>query len=76
MTALNLAVVFAPTIMRPATLEREMTDMHAQRVTVQALVEHGKEIFDVPSNAGSGAVAPPTSSGSATVSIPNVNVAA
>jgi len=47
MTPLNLAVVFAPTIMRPASIEREMTDMLVQRQTVQALLEHNKVIFDV-----------------------------
>jgi hypothetical protein len=47
MTPLNLAVVFAPTIMRPATIEREMTDMQIQRQTVQSLLEHYKVIFDV-----------------------------
>jgi Rho-type GTPase-activating protein 1/2 len=45
MTALNLAVVFAPTIMRPQTIEREMSDMQAQRVAVQTLLEMNKVIF-------------------------------
>ncbi|TLD38577.1 RhoGAP-domain-containing protein [Venturia nashicola] len=45
MTPLNLAVVFAPTIMRPRTIEREMSDMQAQRVTVQNLLEMNQVIF-------------------------------
>ena len=46
MTPLNLAVVFAPTIMRPESIEREMSDMQAQRAVVQGLIEGWKEIFD------------------------------
>lgn len=45
MTPLNLAVVFAPTIMRPLSIEREMSDMQAQRTALQALLEHNKTIF-------------------------------
>ncbi|OCK86068.1 RhoGAP-domain-containing protein [Lepidopterella palustris CBS 459.81] len=45
MTPLNLAVVFAPTIMRPISIEREMTDVQQQRVAVQALLENHKFIF-------------------------------
>lgn len=45
MTPLNLAVVFAPTIMRPESIEREMTDMQAQRVAIQALLELQDLIF-------------------------------
>ncbi|KAG9558388.1 RhoGAP-domain-containing protein, partial [Aureobasidium melanogenum] len=40
MTPLNLSVVFAPTILRPLSIEREMSDMQAQRMAVQALLEH------------------------------------
>ncbi|KAF1811660.1 RhoGAP-domain-containing protein [Eremomyces bilateralis CBS 781.70] len=46
MTPLNLAVVFAPTIMRPTSIEREMSDVQAQRVAVQTLLEQYKTIFD------------------------------
>ncbi|EMC96665.1 hypothetical protein BAUCODRAFT_485155 [Baudoinia panamericana UAMH 10762] len=46
MTPLNLAVVFAPTIMRPLSIEREMSDMQAQRMAVQALLEQHEAIFD------------------------------
>lgn len=46
MTPLNLAVVFAPTIMRPLSIEREMSDMQAQRMAVQALLEHAEFVFD------------------------------
>lgn len=46
MTPLNLAVVFAPTIMRPSTIEREMMDMGIQRQTVQSLLELNKQVFE------------------------------
>lgn len=45
MTGLNLAVVFAPTIMRPLSIEREMSDMLAQRTAVQALLELHEGVF-------------------------------
>nr|POE94633.1 isoform 3 of n-chimaerin [Quercus suber] len=45
MTPLNLAVVFAPTIMRPLSIEREMSDMLAQRTAVQALLERHQVVF-------------------------------
>jgi hypothetical protein len=46
MTSLNLAVVFAPTIMRPSSIEREMSDMLAQRTAVQALLDLGAAVFE------------------------------
>ncbi|KAF2262172.1 rho-type GTPase-activating protein-like protein 2 [Lojkania enalia] len=45
MTPLNLAVVFAPTIMRPLEVKRELTDVQAQREAVQGLLENYKYIF-------------------------------
>jgi hypothetical protein len=45
MTALNLAVVFAPTIMRPRSIEREMTDMAAQRQAIMRMVEWQGRVF-------------------------------
>lgn len=45
MTAVNIAVVFAPTVMRPMTIEREMTDMGPQRTAIQALLENNKAVF-------------------------------
>jgi hypothetical protein len=45
MTPKNIAVVFAPTIMRDLSLEREMTDMQARNDVVQFVVEHSNEIF-------------------------------
>ncbi|KAF2713127.1 RhoGAP-domain-containing protein [Pleomassaria siparia CBS 279.74] len=45
MTPLNLAVVFAPTIMRPMDIQRELTDVSYQRIAVQALLENYKHIF-------------------------------
>ena len=45
MTPTNLAVVFAPTIMRPQSVDREMADMESQRKAVQALLVHQQAIF-------------------------------
>jgi Rho-type GTPase-activating protein 1/2 len=46
MTPKNLAVVFAPTIMRDPNIEREMTDMHTKNLAVQFIIEKSKVIFD------------------------------
>ena len=46
MTTKNLAVVFAPTIMRDSSLEREMTDMHAKNSAIQFMIENNKSIFN------------------------------
>ncbi len=48
MTPKNLAVVFAPTIMRDASIEREMTDMHAKNQAVQFIIENSSDIFGGP----------------------------
>jgi len=45
MSPKNLAVVFAPTIMRDTSLEREMTDMHAKNIAVQFVIENIPNIF-------------------------------
>ncbi|KAI0160894.1 RhoGAP-domain-containing protein [Hypoxylon sp. FL1284] len=45
MTPKNLAVVFAPTIMRDHNIEREMTDMHAKNNAVQFIIENTDNIF-------------------------------
>ncbi|KAG0649206.1 putative Rho-type GTPase-activating 4 [Hyphodiscus hymeniophilus] len=45
MTPKNIAVVFAPTIMRDHSLEREMTDTHAKNNAVQFVIENSHEIF-------------------------------
>ncbi|KAI0477949.1 rho GTPase activator Rga [Xylaria cf. heliscus] len=45
MTPRNLAVVFAPTIMRDMNIEREMTDMHAKNIAVQFIIENSQNIF-------------------------------
>ncbi|KAI9054799.1 hypothetical protein LZ554_001946 [Drepanopeziza brunnea f. sp. 'monogermtubi'] len=45
MTPKNLAVVFAPTIMRDHSLEREMTDMHNKNIAMQFIIEHSHQIF-------------------------------
>lgn len=45
MSPKNLAVVFAPTIMRDHSLEREMTDMHAKNLAVQFMIENSHVIF-------------------------------
>jgi len=45
MTSSNVAVVFAPTIMRPESLSREMTDTAKKNEVVQFLVENCRAIF-------------------------------
>jgi hypothetical protein len=45
MTSLNISVVFAPTIMRPESLAREMTDVSKKNDAMQFLVDHCQEIF-------------------------------
>lgn len=45
MTSQNIAVVFAPTIMRPQSLAREMTDVQKKNEVVKFLVEHCQEVF-------------------------------
>lgn len=45
MNAKNIAVVFAPTIMRDLDIEREMTDMQARNDVVEFMIEHSEEIF-------------------------------
>lgn len=46
MTSLNVAVVFAPTIMRPESVTREMTDTGAKNQAVQFLVENCHGVFE------------------------------
>lgn len=48
MTSTNVAVVFAPTIMRPESLSREMTDTARKNEVVQFLVENCHAIFMNP----------------------------
>lgn len=45
MTPRNLAVVFAPTIMRDTNIEREMTDTHTKTLAVQFIIENSHSIF-------------------------------
>ena len=45
MTSLNCAVVFAPTIMRPESIAREMSDTQAKNGAVQFLIENCHSIF-------------------------------
>ncbi|KAL9131621.1 MAG: hypothetical protein Q9217_000509 [Psora testacea] len=45
MTSLNVAVVFAPTIMRPESLAREMQDTQAKNCAVQFLIENCQGVF-------------------------------
>ena len=45
MTSLNVAVVFAPTIMRPESLAREMQDTQAKNSAVQFLIENCQGVF-------------------------------
>ncbi|KAL7950136.1 GTPase [Trichoderma barbatum] len=46
MSPKNLAVVFAPTIMRDLSIEREMTDMHNKNLAVQFVIENTHKIFE------------------------------
>ena len=46
MTSTNIAVVFAPTIMRPESLAREMSDTAYKNEAVKFLVENCDRIFD------------------------------
>lgn len=52
MNAKNIAVVFAPTIMRDLDIEREMTDMQARNDVVEFMIEHSEEIFGGGNGAG------------------------
>ena len=45
MSPKNLAVVFAPTIMRDLSIEREMTDMHNKNLAIQFAIENTHRIF-------------------------------
>jgi hypothetical protein len=45
MTSLNVAVVFAPTVMRPESVTREMSDMQAKNMAVQFLIENCQGVF-------------------------------
>ncbi|EAW07564.1 putative Rho GTPase activator Rga [Aspergillus clavatus NRRL 1] len=45
MTSQNIAVVFAPTIMRPESLAREMTDVQKKNEVLKFLVENCQEVF-------------------------------
>ena len=45
MTSLNVAVVFAPTIMRPESLARELTDTQMKNQAIQFLVENCHNVF-------------------------------
>ncbi|PIG79300.1 Rho GTPase activator Rga [Aspergillus arachidicola] len=45
MTSQNIAVVFAPTIMRPQSLAREMTDVQKKNDVLKFLVENCQEVF-------------------------------
>lgn len=44
----NLAVVFAPTIMRDTSIEREMSDMLPKNAAIQFVIENTHEIFGGP----------------------------
>ena len=45
MTSMNIAVVFAPTIMRPESLTRELSDTKMKNEVVMWMVEHSDALF-------------------------------
>lgn len=45
MTSQNVAVVFAPTIMRPESLAREMTDVQKKNDILKFLVDNCQDVF-------------------------------
>ena len=45
MTSLNVAVVFAPTVMRPESLTREMQESQEKNRAVQFLIENCQGVF-------------------------------
>jgi Rho-type GTPase-activating protein 1/2 len=45
MSSQNIAVVFAPTIMRPESVAREMTDVQKKTESVKFIVENSHGIF-------------------------------
>ena len=45
MTSMNIAVVFAPTIMRPESVSRELSDTKMKNEAVMWLVENSERIF-------------------------------
>jgi len=45
MTSMNIAVVFAPTIMRPESLNRELSDTKMKNEVVMWMVEHSDGLF-------------------------------
>ena len=45
MTSLNVAVVFAPTVMRPESLTREMQESQEKNRAVQFLIDHCQGVF-------------------------------
>lgn len=52
MTSLNVAVVFAPTVMRPESLAREMQDTQLKNAAVQFLIENCQGVFLGNGNSG------------------------
>ena len=52
MSVTNLAVVFAPTLMRPSDPARELSDVKLQQGVIIALLENYMTIFGNTGNAG------------------------
>lgn len=45
MSARNVAVVFAPTLMRDHNVERDLTDSNAKNDAITFMIENSQEIF-------------------------------
>lgn len=48
MTPMNIAVVFAPTIMRPESVARELSDTKGKNEVVMWMVQEGEKVFGSP----------------------------
>lgn len=54
MTPMNVAVVFAPTIMRPESVARELSDTKGKNEVVMWMVQEGERVFGSPQGVSRG----------------------